>query len=194
MSEAGRGGFLGSNRSRLIAALAFVTGLLIAAVIILIVSRTTFTAQTSTEPNTWSTGTVVLTNDHSGSSVFNATNLKPGDTDTEVVQVQYTGSIAVDVHMYAESAVSSPSLADYIDLAVNAGNSPTGPFNQGTWTGTLTALQGLTFTDAVLPWSTTGSGSESRYYQIQYTLNSGTPNAMQGQTTTSVFTWEAHAS
>lgn len=62
--EASHSGFLGSNRSRLIAALAFVTGLLIAAVIILIVSRTTFTAQTTTEPNTWSTGTAVLTNDH----------------------------------------------------------------------------------------------------------------------------------
>ena len=78
MSEARRSGFLGSERSRLIAALAFVTGLLIAAVIMLIVSRTTFAAQTATGTNTWSTGTVVLTLRSLGNGCYQIINRGSG--------------------------------------------------------------------------------------------------------------------
>jgi hypothetical protein len=193
MSEASHTGFLGSNRSRLIAALAFVTGLLIAAVIILIVSRTTFTAQTTTEPNTWSTGNVVLTNDHAGSDVFTAQNIKPGDDGAHEVQVTYEGTLTSDIRMFGQNSTGSPGLAGYIHILITSGTT-SGATATPVYNGTLAGLEG--------DWST-GHGSwtaprgdttpQVRYYNIEWTLDPATPNSMQGQTATTVFTWEARA-
>lgn len=192
MSEASHTGFLGSNRSRLIAALALVTGLLIAAVIILIVSRTTFTAQTTTGTNTWSTGTVVLTNDHVGTAVFEAQNLKPGDSDTQVVRVDYTGSIVANVNMYATTATPTQTLDQHIDLVISTNATGVAPWTSA-WTGTLAQLEAADFTTALAPWTNAGPSDNFRYYQIQFTLNAATPNDQQGESATAVFAWEARA-
>jgi Camelysin metallo-endopeptidase len=184
MAEPSHSGFLGSNRSRLIAALAAVAGLLLAAIIILLVSRTTFTAQTQTGTSSFSTGNVSLTNDHEDSAVFTATNLRPGDTGTQVVRVDYTGSLESEIRMYAQAG--NQALDQHI--TVNTGTVE-GTYGAPTWTGTLAGLKALDYSTGALPWSVTGPAS--RFYEFTYTLNAGTPDAMQDQTTEAVFTWEA---
>lgn len=73
-------------------------------------SNAAFTASTSTGSNSWTAGSVVLTNGSSGSQLFNVSALKPGVASaatTKCVNVTYTGSLAANVKLYIGTAPTS---------------------------------------------------------------------------------------
>ncbi|WP_414170586.1 hypothetical protein ACMATS_37520 [Streptoverticillium reticulum] len=67
-------------------------GLLVSGLMVMTASHAAFTATTNTDSSTWHTGSVALTNDHSGKVVFNADGIAPGRTGTKDVTVAYHGS------------------------------------------------------------------------------------------------------
>lgn len=161
-------------------------------------SRAAFTATTSNAGDSWSAGTVTLTDDDLGAVMFNVTNMKPGDTSTQCIKVDYDGSLTADVKAYA--AIAGTGLATYLTTTVEVGSGGSFASCVGwvanttpvSFTGTLSAF-GTThsnFTNGLAGFAGAVSGSD-RTYKITVTLPSGTVNAAQGLTATATFTWEA---
>ena len=63
-------------------------------------SRAAFSASTANGSNTFSAGSVSITDDDAGSVMFNLSNMVPGTTATKCINVTYTGSAPANVRMY----------------------------------------------------------------------------------------------
>lgn len=197
-----RGRRRGGGRGRT-AVVALPLALVASSAIVFQASNAAFTASTSNGSNTWSSGTVTLTDDDSSSVMFNATGLKPGDTDTKCINVTYTGSLAGTVRLF----VTSPSgtLGSYLDLTVQEGTGATGGASLSctgfTSASTLSSggatLASFTaahtdFATGASTWAPTGAATETKSYRITYTLQDD--NAAQNQSAAATFTWEARNS
>jgi hypothetical protein len=164
-----------------------------------------FSATTQNAGNEISTGTVALSDNDSGSSLYNITGAKPGDSVTRCIKVTFNGSLLSDVHLYSTSPPGP--LAQYVDLTITQGTQPGSTFSDCTgftpdttgtiYSGTLqnfeqthnTHASGID-TDQVggADWS----GGDSLVFRVEATLQSGTPDTAQGSTTGShSFIWEA---
>ena len=152
-----------------------------------------FTDTTDNSGSSFAAGTVSLTDDDGGSALFNATDMVPGDTVTDCIEVQYTGSIVgADLSALRLYGSSSGDLAGELDLTVDrsaAGGSCSSFVSAANvYTGGLTAL-GSTFAtgEAGLVPSAT---NEVVAYQFSVTLPATAPNTAQGDTASASFTWE----
>lgn len=167
--------------------LAIVIGLavIIAGLLIYQASFSAFTAQTSTGSTGFSTGSVAITNDKTGSSVFDASGLGGGDSDTATITVEYTGSLDAEVRLYAETPSGSQDLADSLTLTITP--NPTG--GNEPWTGTLAEFQAdsTDWASGVLPIDVSQSANTIEY-TVTYTLAEDAP---QGTGASVVFVWEA---
>jgi len=174
------------------------------------VSQASYSAFSSTTVNptsNWSAGTVALTDDDSNTALFQASNLKPGQTGTNCIAVTSTGSLASTVKLYGTAATSTKDLAANINVTVTQGTG--GGFGTCTgftpvaaaqtptlFSGTLAGLaaQSTNFSNGIGTWAPTGSASETRVYQVSYTVNPSAPNTTQGGTASLGLTWEAQNS
>lgn len=77
-----------------------------------------FSSQTQNGANSFSAGTVVLTDDDASATLLTLSTAKPGDTATGCIKVSYTGTLAAGVHLYGSV---SGSLAPYLNLTVTRG-------------------------------------------------------------------------
>lgn len=160
-----------------------------------------FTASTQNGVNSWTSGTVVVADDDSGSALFSAGPVVPGDTGSRCIAVTYSGSVAATVHFYT-SAVSG-GLTPYLDVRVeegagagNVGSAASCAGFSGTtvWSGRLDAL-GSTVTDfasGVGTFAPTGSG-QTQVYRITWTVDPAAGDALQGTAATASFVWEAQS-
>jgi hypothetical protein len=83
-------------------------------------SRAAFSGSSPTVGNAFSTGSVTLSDDSSGSALFAGTDLVPGLPFTSCLTVTYDGTVApAAVKLYAASV--SGTLAEYVDLTVEEG-------------------------------------------------------------------------
>jgi hypothetical protein len=160
-------------------------------------SNAAFTASTSNGANNWASGTVALTDDDTGSVLVNLTNLKPGDTATKCLNVNYTGSLAAAVKLYTTS-YSDTGLAQYLTFSIDEGTGATGGaalsctgFTGGTslHSGTLDgfATTSTAYGSGVSSWAPSGSATKS--YRFSWTLQDN--NSAQGKNSSATFTWEA---
>lgn len=165
-------------------------------------SYAAFTSTTSNATNSWASGTVALSDDDAGTAMFTATNLKPGSTGTRCIVVTSTGTLASAVKLYGATPATTNALSTYLDVTVVQGTG--GTFGSCTgfaalatgssvYTGTLAnfGTSATSFATGLGTWAPTGSASESRTFQITYTLNAAAPNSSQGGTASIGFTWEA---
>lgn len=164
-------------------------------------SYSAYSATTVTPTNNWATGTVVLAND-ANTAAFSATNLKPGSTGTKCIVVTSSGSLASAVKLYGTNPSSTKGLASAISLNVTQGTggsfgSCTGftalPSGSALYSGTLENF-GTThtnFSNGLGSWAPTGTATESRTYQITYTVSGSASDATQGGTAAIGLTWEA---
>jgi predicted ribosomally synthesized peptide with SipW-like signal peptide len=160
-----------------------------------------FSDTTSNTGNSFSTGTVTLTN-NSTSAMFNSvTGAVPGAPSTDrCIKVAYTGSLAATVKLYTTDS-SSGTLSPYVDVTVTPGTysgpDPAFPLCTGftadaggaIYSGTLAAFQSGRngYANGV-----TGLAQPSTVYKFSYTLNASAPNTAQGASTGShSYTWEA---
>ena len=175
--------------------------LLASAAVVSTASYSAYTASTTNPTSNWATGTVALSDDDTNTALFSATNLKPGSTGTKCVVVTSTGSLASSVKLYGTSPATTKALASHINLTVTQGNggsfgSCTGftPLGTGSsvYTGTLDNL-GTTATNyatGVGTWTPTGTATETRTYQVAYTVSANAPDTTQGGTASLGLTWE----
>jgi camelysin-like metallo-endopeptidase len=162
-----------------------------------------FTATTQNAGNEISTGTVTLTDNDSGSALYNVTGTKPGDTVTKCIKVTYNGSLPASVKLYTPS--SPGSLAQYIDVTITEGSQPGSTFpdcsnfaaDATVFAGTLQAMEqtNTTFATGLQadPDAVTWSQGQASVYKIQATLRSSTPDTVQSSSSgVHSFVWEAH--
>jgi hypothetical protein len=159
-------------------------------------SYAAFSATTVNNGNSWTAGTVALADDDSAATLFTATGLGGGATGTKCIKVDYTGTLASTVKVYATGALTGTGLGTYIDLTIEEGTggtfaSCTGFSSGGTiYSGTLAAFVSAphtNFGNGVGTWAP--SGTASKVYRFVYTVQSN--NAAQGLNVTAGFTWEA---
>ncbi len=184
-----------ATRMRLGAA---VTALLLAGIHTIGSSMAAFSSTTENAGNDWAAGTVTLTDNDSGVALFdNLTNLKPGATETDCIEVTYAGTLDAQVRMYG-AATAGTGLEDYLDFTVERGTGTCAAFTPDTlvWDNATDGdlgvfLAGATnYATGVDAWNVTGGGPDDTVpYRITATLQDD--DLAQGLDTVVTFTWEA---
>ena len=178
--------------------LAIVIGWVAGAGIVWKTSYAAFSTTTTNGPNSLSAGTVVLTNDSSGSFLFSSSNVKPGSTGTTCLNVTYSGTLnTAGVRLYATSLTGG--LGTYVTFVIDEGTGATGGagesctgFTLGTnlLTGTIAsfAAANTNFATGLSSWAPTSAGG-TKSYRVTWTIqnNSSAQNLTCGIT----LTWEA---
>jgi hypothetical protein len=195
-----------STRSRRITAAVVPLGIVASGVLVWQSSYAAFTATTTNAGNTFSSGSVVLTDDHQPSTVlFNASALKPNSTASSCIKVTYNGTLAAAVKLYVKAGdltTTGTPLAPYLTMAVDEGSGsaancsdftvPVNAYNPtgaGDLTKTLTDLSGKnTFATGVGSFAPTGA-AQTKTYRITYWVQDN--NLAQNAQSTAKFTWEA---
>ncbi len=195
------------RRPRWLLALAVPLGLVASGVLVYQASYAAFTASTTSDANTFSTGNVVLDQTPvSGSTVFNATNLGPTDTGFDCISAQYSGSLAASIKLYTAYELDGGSnpisgLAPYLDVVVDevdtAGACPASGSLVGDnnlYTGTLSGLVSAndSYANGLLTWTPAANAvAETRRYRIRYTVQDN--NSAQAQSASVRLTFEARS-
>lgn len=194
-----------AGMAKLLGVLVIPVALIATGVTVVAASYSSFTAPTSSPSSNWATGSVALTND-AGSALFTATNLKPGSTGQHCITVSSTGTLPAVVKLYGTGYATTNALASSINLSIVQGTggsfgSCTGftPLASGSsvWSSTLAGFSAAAgYGTGVGAWQTAGvtTGSETRTYQITYTVDPGILNTAQSGTASIAFTWEAQNS
>jgi hypothetical protein len=197
--------FASALRSRWAVVAAVLAGLVVSGGVVWQASYSAFSATSTNPTSNWSSGTVALSDDDSNTALFTASNLKPGATGTKCIAVTSTGSLPSTVKLYGTSSATTNALSTYVNLTITQGTggsfgSCTGftPLGTGSsvFSGTLAgfASSATGFANGVGTWAPTGSGSETRVFQLVYTLDPAVPNSAQAGTAALGFTWEAQNS
>ncbi|MDX1689958.1 MAG: TasA family protein, partial [Acidimicrobiia bacterium] len=107
----------------LVRVLAPVAAFLVVGFTVVGATRAAFSGTTDNTSNTFAAGTVVITDDDSGSAMFTASGMKPSDSVTECIAVSYDGSIVpADVKLYvASGGLAGTNLDDYLTLTIEEG-------------------------------------------------------------------------
>lgn len=190
-----------TNSALIVAAVAL--GVLASGVTILTSTKAAFSGTTSNSGNSFTVGSVDLVDDDTGSALFSASNMIPGQTVTRCIVVTYQGTIGNPgpVRIYSGGLTDSGSLATELDLTVEEGTGGTfttcsgfvssGTIESGTLADFNTSHTGYANGAGAWDPSTT---PESRSYRITITLPSDAANGFQGQSVTGlVFTWEVQS-
>lgn len=177
-------------------------GLAVAVLLVWQSSYAAFSATTTNGTNNWAAGSVALSDNDTGTALFNPSGLVPGSTGARCIAVTSTGSLPATVELYGAGLATTNGLSSYLDIVVTQGTgtaadcsdfTPLG-VGSGVYTGTLAAFTATTFAGGYGDWAPTGSGSETRAFKFTYTLNASAPNTTQSGTASIGFTWEAQNS
>lgn len=172
----------GRNVRRLVTVAAGPVAVLLAGGMIWQGSYAAFSADTRNSGNSWSSGTVALTDDDAGSSRFSVTDLVPGQTDTKCIKVTATSTLPGTVKLYLLNPVTSTAgLESHIKLTVTSGTGGTFASCTG-YTSTASLITAETLAAATSAynsyatgagaWATTGNPTvESKTYQLTWTFD-----------------------
>jgi hypothetical protein len=172
-----------------------------------------FTAAHDAGTNSFATGTVVIGDNDGSTAILAISGGLPGAVDEGCITIDYSGTVPATVKLYgSQTAASTPSLAQYLDLRITRGTFTTAPsFDAcGTFTpdgtdyvgagsgviysGTLATFDaahsdyssGLTDPAATAEVWTSG---ETHVYLIRVTVQNNA--AAAGLNVTQTFDWEA---
>jgi hypothetical protein len=168
---------------------------LLTSALIVTASLAAFSGTTENTGNTWTAGTVTLTDDDSGSAMFIVSAMAPLATVTECIAVTYSGTLLPStVKLYG---VSGGPLDAYLDLTVEEGTGGvfgncTGFTGSNIFTGTLASFAAthIDFASGAGAWNP-AANPETVVYRFTVTLQDN--NLAQGLNATATFTWEAQA-
>lgn len=165
------------NTKRTIAGLATA----LAAVGVAVGSGATFSSESATAANTFTSGTLTQSNSKAGAAIVTGANMKPGDVKTGEVTIENTGSIAGDFKL-SEKSVSNSFGADSLHLVIQ---DVTGGGSAEVFDGDL----GEVPADGIDLGSF--AADAARTYRFTVTLDSDAPNADQGKSASAVYRWDA---
>ena len=152
-----------------------------------------FSATTENTGNTFTAGTVALTDNDANAAMFTMTGARPGAPKESCIQVSYDGTLPASLKLYGAPSGD----AQYVSIKVERGTQTTPAFPSCTGftpTATLynTALLSaypttydLGLTDTAL------APGDKRVYR--FTADIVDNNAAQGKTAGAAFTWEARS-
>jgi spore coat-associated protein N len=177
---------LAAHPRRTIAALAVV----LAAVGITVGSGANFTASAANPSNTFTAGTLSI-GSSSSSALFNATNLKPGDTVPGTVDIQNTGSLPGTFTLSTSHITDTSSLLGQLDLKIE---------DCGLWSGTTAPTcsganvlySGKAASVGTVNLSSFAANAKHRYL-FNVTVPTAISNTFQGASATVQFDWNAAA-
>lgn len=157
---------------RLATMTALLVGPLVGCALVLQATSAAFTAQTSNPGNSWTAGSVTLTDSQNGTAMFSASGLQPGDSGQRCIRVTYGGSLDAAVKLYAGAATGT--LGQYIDLTVQEGTGTAADCSDFTSSATILPTETLetfrtsriSFATGVGTWQPAGGSSAVRTYRI----------------------------
>jgi spore coat-associated protein N len=165
---------LKANPRRSLAALATV----LVAVGVTGASGANFNAATANPANTFTAGTLTMSNSHTGAAILTAANMRPGDpATTGTVDIANTGSLSAPFTLTASSITSTDAsfpMAAKLNLVITGGT--VAQFNQA---GHLVSALG------------TFGAAEKHTYKFSVALDSTADDNYQGDSATAVFNWSA---
>jgi spore coat-associated protein N len=175
---------LAAHPRRTVGALAVV----LAAVGITVGSGANFTASAANPSNTFTAGTLSI-GTSSSSALFNATNLKPGDTVPGTVDIQNTGSLPGTFTLSTSHVTDTSALLGQLDLKIE---------DCGVWSGSSAPPCGgtnIVYDAKANPVGTVNLGtfaSNAKHrYRFDVTMPSSIANSFQGTTASVQFDWNA---
>ena len=172
-------------------------GVAIAGVLVVTQTHGAFSATTSNGSNTWSAGTVVLTDDDSNSVMFNVSGMKPGDTSTKCINVTYAGTLTSNVKLYG--SVGGTGLATYLTTSIDIGTGATGggamsctgfSSSSNLHNDTLAAF-GSAHTNFSNGLGSFDGATNPTTKSYRFTVTLVDDNNAQGKNASATFTWEA---
>ena len=181
---------------RLLGALAMV----LAAVGLTVASGADFTAQSANPSNTFSAGTLSMSNSSDNAAILTASNMRPGDpASTGTVDIANTGSLSGAFTLTrgtpADSDSANPLSGKLIVVVDDCGtfSGSTAPTcgdsdDVNKYTGTLADMG--TAGHLISGLGTYANGEKHRY-RFGVSLDSSAGNAYQGDSSTVAFTWNA---
>ena len=187
------------RRSRLVRGVVIVLlGLLGSAVLIWSSTQAAFSGTTGNSGNSWTAGSVSLSDDDSGSALFSVTGLKPGSTGSKCIEVTYTGNIASSVKLYTTALSYTGALGTYLDFTVELGTGGTyadctGFSAEATLHSTTLAAFASGYTNygnGVGSWTPSSNG-QKKTYKFTYTLQDN--DSAEGASAGIGFTWESQS-
>lgn len=174
------------TRAATFRAAAALGAMLLAALMIMTASRAAFTDTTDNSGNSWSAGTVVL-DSAPVTALFTATGVAPGYTQTECIDVIYTGTLPSTAKLTSITGSGDAGLQANLDVTIDrwSGAGCTGTEVANVWTGDL-----ATPVDGETAWAATNPTTYS--YEITVSMDSAvTDNGLQGTTAGATFEWTA---
>jgi hypothetical protein len=170
-------------------------------------SYAVFNRTSSNLSDNWSAGTVALQNNSSGtnavtgSAVFTASNLQPGNTDTRCIAVTSTGNVASAVSMYVSNVTpaTAGTLPSYVSMTIEMGTGTTGTnaacttFTPESTLKSNVHLDSLptTFAAGATGWAP--STTATKVFRVTYTVDMTVPNTLQSSSAIATFVWEAQS-
>ena len=196
------------STTRLGTAAALTAAMLITGGMVYNASYAAFSATTTNPGNSWSTGTVAITNDQNAAAVFNLTTVKPDTTTSTLnppgtgaftashptsggsacIKVTYTGTSTADIKLYATltntAPTTDPTCATYTSTT----------YLHGTATNTNTTLNTIptTYGTALAGWNA-ATNNTSKWYRLSWLLPASVANTAQNEQVQATFTWEARS-
>lgn len=163
-----------------------------------------FTDTTSSTGNSFSTGTIDLIDDDLAAAMFSVTNLIPGQSVTDCIEVTYQGSVAdpAAVKVYSGGYTDSGDLGTYLNVTIEEGTG--GTFGDCTGFSLENAIESggtLADFDTAHTNYATGAGvwdpsatPESKTYRVTVGLDAAAPDSEQGESVTAMtITWEVQS-
>lgn len=155
-----------------------------------------FTSTATPAGSSFGSGTVVISDDDSGSSLFTSDLVTTSTSVTSCIAVSYTGTATSAVKLYATVGGDS-GVQQYATLKIEEGtggssSSCTGFSASSTlFNTTLNTWAATSYAAGLSSW--TPSSSATKTYRFTLSLNAATPIAQQGSQITLAITWEARA-
>jgi spore coat-associated protein N len=177
---------LAAHPRRTLGALAVV----LAAVGITVGSGATFTAHSANPANTFTAGTLTMSNSKDAAVILSSGNMKPGDSTNGTVDIANTGSVAGNFKLSTSNVSDANGLLTQLDLKIeDCGlySGTTAPSCSGAasvYTGKASA-----FTTAAQLGSFASSAKHR--YQFTVTMPSTISDTYQGKTGSVQFDWDA---
>jgi hypothetical protein len=191
-----------SLNSRVVQLGALALSFIAVSVLVVTSSRAAFVAQSQNVTNQVSSAAVDLTDNDSGTAMFDdVRNVKPGTPEVRCIDVTYDGTVdPLPVKLYAAGPPTG-TLGQYLDLTVEVGTRATPAFRDCTgfgaastlYTGTVAGFAGAhgTAASGVGTWDP-GVGTETRTFR--FTLSVQDTAAAEGLVSTFGFSWETRTS
>jgi len=181
-------------------------GLLLSAGFVWQSSHAAFTDTTTNPGNTFTSGSVTVTDNKGGVKVFNLSGLKPGDSGDQCIQVTYQGTLSSStVNFYVDNFNDDSTGGAWgagikLTVTTGGGSCPVGSITGAATPINAVALNTLNSTydypagSSMYAWANPATNA-MRPYNIHYQVNAALADdgtaGIQGKTATLDLVWEA---